>query len=414
MSEWKETEFGRIPIEWDLLTINDLKAEEKYAISMGPFGSNIKAENFVPGGVPVIRGTNLNFEKYVDGEFVFLTEEKADELLSSNCKPDDLVFTHRGTIGQVGIIPQKKYSRYVISQSGMKLSVDKNKIDNQFLFYFFKSKFGQHQLLKSESQVGVPSINTPLTTLKEIEVPVPQIAEQQVIASILSSLDDKIDLLHRQNITLEALAETLFRQWFEEEAEVKSRESILLGDLIDTVSLTHKFPSKSIIFLNTSDIYLGEVLNHFAETAESLPGQAKKSIQKNDILFSEIRPANGRYAYIDFDAENYVVSTKLMVLRSKGKISQPFIYYYLTHPQTLAWLQMLAEARSGTFPQITFDNIKELVLNVPTKNILDGVIAWCEQALAKAKADHKQIRILTQLRDTLLPKLMSGEVRISI
>ncbi|MEW6703059.1 MAG: restriction endonuclease subunit S, partial [Bacteroidota bacterium] len=233
-SEWKETDFGRIPNEWDLKKIIDLKANEKSALAMGPFGSNIKADNFVPVGVPVIRGTNLNYSKYVDGNFVFLTEEKADELSSSNCKPGDIVFTHRGTIGQVGLIPENKYPRYVISQSGMKLSVNKDLISSDFLLYFFKSVYGQHQLLKNESQVGVPSISNPLTSLKEIQVPVPSLPEQRAIASILSRLDDKIDLLHRQNKTLEQLAITLFRQWFTENAD-ESSDEMRLSEIADHI-----------------------------------------------------------------------------------------------------------------------------------------------------------------------------------
>lgn len=149
MSGWKETDFGKIPNHWDLKKIIDIKSEDKRAIAMGPFGSNIKAENFVEKGVPVIRGANLNYPKYVDGDFVYLTESKADELASSNCKTEDLVFTHRGTIGQVGLVPDK-YSRYVISQSGMKLTVNPLLINNEFLFYFFKSEYGQYQILKYE------------------------------------------------------------------------------------------------------------------------------------------------------------------------------------------------------------------------------------------------------------------------
>jgi len=115
------------------------------------------------------------YYKYIDGKFVYLAEEKADELIGSNCKAGDIVFTHRGTIGQVGLIPYGKFERYVISQSGMKLTVDSSRMNNEFLFYFFKSKFGQYQLLKTESQVGVPSISNPLTSLKAIEIPVPKL-----------------------------------------------------------------------------------------------------------------------------------------------------------------------------------------------------------------------------------------------
>ncbi|MBE9594157.1 MAG: restriction endonuclease subunit S, partial [Proteobacteria bacterium] len=190
MSEWKEFKLEEVA--------------ENFA--MGPFGSNIKAENFQESGVPVIRGTNLNFFRYVGGNFVFLSEEKADQLRSSNCFQGDLVFTHRGTIGQVGIIPEGRYQRYVVSQSGMKLSVKKACLDNQFLFYFFKSSIGQHELLQNESQVGVPSISSPLTSLKSVTILLPPLPEQRAIASVLSSLDDKIDLLHRQNKTLEAMA----------------------------------------------------------------------------------------------------------------------------------------------------------------------------------------------------------------
>lgn len=248
--------------------------------------------------------------------------------------------------------------------------------------------------------------------IEDLELSIPPLPDQIQIASILSCLDDKIDLLHRQNKTLEQLAETIFRQWFVEEAEEQSEEKFSLGDLIDSVSITHKFPANKIVFLNTSDIYLGDVLIHEPIDVKTLPGQAKKSIQKKDILFSEIRPANGRYAFINFNADNYVVSTKLMVLRSKNVLSQPFIYFYLTNSQTVEWLQVLAESRSGTFPQITFDQLRDLKINIPNDSILKSTINWCETAIEKIYSNTKLIRTLTQLRDILLPKLMNGELKV--
>jgi type I restriction enzyme S subunit len=142
-----------------------------------------------------------------------------------------------------------------------------------------------------------------------------------------------------------------------------SEQGLTFGELAESVSVTHSFCKPELIFLNTSDIYRGRVLHRDYTAVALWPGQAKKSIQKGDILFSEIRPANGRYAFVDFDADDYVVSTKLMVIRPKlGKASPRFLYHFLTSRKITEWLQHLAESRSGTFPQITFDQVAELKL----------------------------------------------------
>ena len=112
-----------------------------------------------------------------------------------------------------------------------------------------------------------------------------------------------------------------------------------------------------VIFLNTGDIEAGVFLhNHYSPT-DGLPGQAKKSIRQGDILFSEIRPKNKRYAFVDFDAKNYVVSTKLMVLRTRDSWNPYLPYFLITQDKTIDYLQLLAEDRSGTFPQITYDQL---------------------------------------------------------
>jgi type I restriction enzyme S subunit len=139
-----------------------------------------------------------------------------------------------------------------------------------------------------------------------------------------------------------------------------------LGTLVDTISDTYQFDAKPVVFLNTSDILGGRVLNRTLVPSDNLPGQAKKSIQRGDFLFSEIRPANRRFALIDFDAKEYVVSTKLMVLRTKGEIIPDFLKLTLTSTVILDYLQMIAESRSGTFPQITFDQIAELDIMLPS------------------------------------------------
>jgi len=141
---------------------------------------------------------------------------------------------------------------------------------------------------------------------------------------------------------------------------------VTVGELADSISDTHKLGKHSLVFLNTSDVLLGKVVHRTYTAVRDWPGQAKKSIRRNDILFSEIRPANGRWAFVDFDSEDFVVSTKLMVVRSRpDQVFPRFLYHFLTSAQTTQWLQHLAESRSGTFPQITFDQVAELQLALP-------------------------------------------------
>ncbi|SRR6266566_5500777 len=129
--------------KWLTATIDEIKASIPHSTALGPFGSTIRAENFVLTGVPVIRGLNLNAERFKDDGFVFIADKKADELDSANAFPDDLVFVYIGSIGQVGIIPSNSsYSRYIISQNLMKLTCDLEKVDRQYTELCGKSESG--------------------------------------------------------------------------------------------------------------------------------------------------------------------------------------------------------------------------------------------------------------------------------
>ncbi len=391
MSEWQDCELGEIA-----------------KIQTGPFGSQLKNEQYITGGTPVVTVEHIKNFRIDNFTYPSVSLHDKERLARYLLNEGDIIFTRVGSVDLSAYVQPHQHG-WMFSSRMLRVRPDQ-RVDSRFLSYFFQQKSFRDYILNISVGATMPSINTEI--LKGIPISYPNLPEQKAIAAVLSSLDDKIDLLHRQNQTLEAMAETLFRQWFIDEAVNQSENQLLLGELIESVSVTHKFKTNTINFLNTSDIYKGNVLNNEEVDIISLPGQAKKSIQKEDILFSEIRPANGRYAYINFDAENYVVSTKLMVLRSKGILSQAFVYFYLTNSQTVDWLQMLAESRSGTFPQITFDQLKDLKINIPSESILNHSISWCESVLQKLNFNSTQIQTLETLRDTLLPKLMSGEVRL--
>ena len=135
-----------------------------------------------------------------------------------------------------------------------------------------------------------------------------------------------------------------------------------------------------VIFVNTGDVLGGKFLHADSSVGKGLPGQAKKALRRNDILLTEIRPGNGRFAFVSFEPHKYVVSTKFMVIESLGRVLPRFLYHVLTNQAALDEFQRIAESRSGTFPQITFDSIAHFPIPVPPVNeqhrlvrFLDGI-----------------------------------------
>ncbi|CAM3389558.1 restriction endonuclease subunit S [Empedobacter stercoris] len=184
-----------------------------------------------------------------------------------------------------------------------------------------------------------------------------------------------------------------------------------LGNFIQSFSKSHDFKKKQLIFFNTSDILNGEFLHSEYMNVDEMPGQAKKSIKKDDILYSEIRPNNRRFALVRNDADDHVVSTKLMVLRRlNNELGLYRIYYYLISDETIKDFQDSAEGRSGTFPQITFDeDLKFRKIIIGSKEIedkMENIFKNCFYQVYNLKDQNKQ---LAQLQSLLLSRLATLE-----
>ena len=141
-----------------------------------------------------------------------------------------------------------------------------------------------------------------------------------------------------------------------------------IGAVCESVSQTFRRQLDEVVLINTSDVLDGTVTNHVYVPNENLRGQFKKSFRQNDILYSEIRPKNRRFAFLNFDASDYVASTKLMVIRANKLVVSDFLFQVLKSDMVIAKLQLLAETRSGTFPQITFSEIASLDVRIPSIN----------------------------------------------
>jgi type I restriction enzyme S subunit len=157
-------------MKWPRVKLESIKAQVNYSLVGGPFGSDLTTRDYVDEGVPVIRGVNLPEERsFNDDDFVFVREEKADRLFSNNAYPGDVVFTQRGTLGQVGIIPvDSRFSRYLLSQSQMKLSVNPAKADAKFVYYYFRHPDTVQNIKNHAITSGVPHIN--LGLLRDFEL----------------------------------------------------------------------------------------------------------------------------------------------------------------------------------------------------------------------------------------------------
>jgi type I restriction enzyme S subunit len=268
----------------------------------------------------------------------------------------------------------------------------------------------------------------------DMQLPIPKPETQKEIVAEYNIIVNRINLNKQLIQKLEETTQTIYKHWFvdfefpnEEGDPYKSSggemiESELgdipkrwrvekLGNLIESASKQHNFKKKELIFFNTSDIHNGEFLHNTYSLVEDMPGQAKKQIQKGDILYSEIRPANKRFALVRVEAQDYVVSTKLMVLRRiNNTVSVLRLYHYLTLDTFISILQQSCEGRSGTFPQITFE---EDIINKPFV-IADDIIEEKWDSILKAyysqlyeKRDENIL--LNRMKDLLLSKLATIE-----
>ena len=263
----------------------------------------------------------------------------------------------------------------------------KEKFQTKFLYYFLKN-LGLNNFAEGSSHPLVTQ-----TLLNSIEVQITDNNKEQIqIASILSSLDDKIDLLHRQNKTLEQLAETLFRQWFVEEVE-ESWEVGNLGDVLELVygkALKEEVRTgKGFPVVGSSGV-VGYHSDYFVEAPGIVIGR-KGTLGKVIYLFENFFPIDTTYFV-------------------KSKIKSAGLYYEYFLLKTMNFLEMNSDS---AVPGLNRDIALSTEIKVPSGKIISEFNNQCSTIFQKIKSNTNQIYTLTQLRDTLLPKLMSGEVRIS-
>lgn len=435
--------------KWPEVPLENLKATIQHAFAMGPFGSRIKKENFVDQGVPVIKGANLNGAYLVDEGFDFLSDDNADELIASNATHLDIVVTHRGTIGQVGIIPKtSNYPRYVVSQSQLKLTLDRQKANPYFIYYFLRSYDGQHRLLLNASQVGVPAIAQALTSMKTLRVPLPDIEIQTRIVNILGRLDDKIELNRRMNQTLEAMAEAIFKSWFiafdPVHAKAEGRDTGLPAQIADLFPSNFVESEMGAIPQGWKTAPIGDAVRCVGgatpktKNPEYWEGGKHPFVTPKDmsrlsspiILDSERRITDAGVEQVSSKQLpvgavllssrapiGYLAITDVPVTVNQGVIAmvceQTLPNLYVLHWTRANLAGIKSQAGGTTFAEISKRNFRPIPALIPDDHVLEEFKARITPIYDRVAINMRQSETLTRLRDTLLPKLLSGEIDVS-
>jgi type I restriction enzyme S subunit len=401
--------------EWRKQSIADVAAPSKNALVGGPFGSNLVSRDYTPAGVPVIRGQNMGFGRWVSGEFVFVSENKAEDLSANIARPGDLVFTQRGTLGQVAIVPTASFDRYIISQSQMKLTVDPAKADTKFLFYFFTSEEQQDYIRRNAIQTGVPHTN--LGHLRTTPLLLPPLSEQRAIASVLGALDDKIELNRRMNETLEALAQSLFKSWFVDATQSALPKGWRAGKVSELATLSRdglnpgEFPDET--FDHYSLPAFDEGRTPKPERGDTIMSN-KFIVPSNCVMVSKLNPRIPRIWLPDLRGQNRAVcSTEFLVATPKLGVSREFLYCLFINESFVNVFTTMVTGTSGSHQRVRPESLLNMDTPLPPAPLIQKFTDTVAPMLKRISQNIHESRTLAALRDALLPKLLSGELRVA-
>lgn len=401
--------------DWPRLTIAECASDEPYSTQIGPFGKALMANEYVESGVPVLRGVNISRERFVDDSFVFIDETTADRLSKFESLPGDVLLVHKGTVGQVGLMPQsRKHPRYIMGNSMMRVRCNPSKMIPEYLYYWLSSGEGQHYLYGRMSQVGVPQLQTPLTTLRQASLPVPPLCEQRRIVSILSTLDEKIELNRRMNRTLESTARAVFKSWFVDfdSAETGGQAAGWdEGDLSDVADLNPESWTATnlpgtVAYLDLSNVKRGRIESVAAFDRDKAPSRARRRLRRGDTVVGLVRPGNESFALIS--ESGLTGSTGFAVLRPKRPEYREFVYLAATARASILELSSLADG--GAYPAVRPDVVAQTPVVLPPVDVARAFSQLTGPLLDFFAVCERQSKRLVAVRDTLLPRLMSGEL----
>ena len=385
-------------------------------IAAGPFGSNLKVECFVPSGFPIIDGANLKGYKVTDNITKFVTEEKARSLSRSIAHRGDVIVTISGTIGQIAYIPEDSlYDEYLCSQRQFRVSFDSSMVYVPYLVFYFHTFEGQNKILSFANQTGVPALSQPLKNFKKIRLCLPSLQEQRRIASIVETINDKIENNIKINDNLEQQAQSYFQELFVDNADPEwttgtiSDLGTVVGGSTPSKAKPEYYTESGIAWITPKDLSINK--SKFVSHGENditelgLKNSSAAIMPEGTVLFSSRAPIG----YIAISVGEVTTNQGFKSIVPKPEIGTPFVYFFLKN--TLPVIEGMASG--STFKEVSGSTMKNVPAVIPDAETLAKFNDFCAPIFAQQRILEEQSQSLAILRDNLLPKLMSGEIDVS-
>ena len=340
-----------------------------------------------------------------------LVDSSEKERVTCSIKRGDVFFTRTSeTDEELGMscVALKDYTDATFNGFTKRLRPIKNGIVfPEFIGYYFRWNRFRANIVSMASETTRASLNNSM--LASLPVELPSFSEQRAIAAVLSNLDDKIDLLHRQNATLEAMAEALFKQWFVVEAKEGWKEKPLSGvaSFLNGLACQKYRPANFVERLPV--LKIRELSNGISQDSEWASSTVPKEyiVKFGDVIFSW----SGSLMVKIWDGEDCVLNQHLFKVTSH---EYPKWFYYFWCKQHLQEFISISESKATTMGHIRRGDLDAAMVKVPKRSEIESMSNIITPYLSKLEENKAQIRTLEKLRDTLLPKLMSGEVRVSL
>lgn len=407
--------------EWTGTRIEELASKEPYSVVGGPFGSALGRKDYVEAGVPVIRGAQLGGPgAFLMDDFVFVSEDKAKKHVGNLAYPGDIVVTQRGTVGQIGRIPEDSpYDRYLLSQSQMKLTVDLKTAVPRFVYYALRAPDAQNEMIGSTISAGVPHIN--LKTFRELRITVPDLRTQRSISDVLGAIDDLIENNRRRVDASEEMTRVIYREWFVHfrfpghvgttfvDSELGSiPDGWHVRPLFEAADVGFGFSYRSERFGMEGPfpvIRIRNVPNGTTHTFTDQVADEKYRVVDGDILIG----MDGEFYVAQWSGGDAWLNQRVARLRPLDGLSPRYLMQAVEGP-IRDWNSKIVGTTVAHLGKKHLEQVQVLVPDAETRVLLDETF---EPHALLIRDLLQQNRRLSGIRDLLLPKLVTGQIDVS-